>query len=948
MPSIPDTRLRALFDVALDLPEGEREAFLVAECAGDPDALTQLRELLAIDAQLENRTMRPLAPELTRMVAATSPAESLVGLRVGTFELCAELGRGGMGSVYRATRVDGTVMQQVAIKFVRRELLDANTLRRFQLERQTLASLDHPNIARLLDAAELGDGTPYFVMEYVAGKTITEHCDQAQLDLRARVALFRIVCAAVMYAHRNLVVHRDLKPGNILVSAAGVPKLLDFGIAKPLTTGIEIHASDQTGTAQRYFSPQYSAPEQLLGSPVGVGCDVYALGLLLYELLSGARPFDFTGLSSGQVERLVTTVPPAAPSNSAARIGASSLKQRQLRGDLDGIVLRCLRKAASERYASVEQLDADLGNYLDGRPVTARGGHGWYRAQKFVLRNKVAVLGSGLLLSSLVVGIVAFAWQARIARQRSAELELVSKFQADMLGQVDPAAAGQLLSKDIEAQVDQALLKAGLTESDRNAQQTAFTKQWRHVNATDAARNLIDNTILQPAAIAIDTQFKDQPNVDATLRQVLADRYRQMGLHDASLKQQVRALDIRRRLLGNDHPDTLYSVNSMGALLRFSGKLREAEVYGRELLMTRRRVLGNDHADTLVSVNFMCDLLVQESKLDEAEPYCVESLEASRRVLGEDHVNTIGALANLGGLRDQQGKTNEAAALWREALPRSRRVLGEEHAYTLDLLSNVASVLMGQGKHGEAETYLREAVRKSRRAFGEDHPRTLDSIGNLGFVLFVQNRPGEAEPYFREVLTKSRTVLGAEHQSTIISIITLGKLLQSQGKLSEAEALFQEGVAASGLALEAEHPLRLATTNLLAALHLAQGLHAQAVALLAPAEPVHRKLFQGENAFRLGQFLSAFGQAQAGLHQFSEAEAKLLEAHSIFVKVPGPVPSDIRECVRAVAALYLAWNQAQPARHLADKASDWERRLKEHDAPTGVATDPKLASKAKS
>src|SRR5581483_2164231 len=365
---------------------------------------------------------------------------------------------GGMGTVYRAERVDGSVSQEVAVKFVRRELVDALTLKRFQLERQVMATLNHPYIARLLDASQLDDGTPYYVMEFVHGLAITEYCDREALDARARVALVRKVCGAVAEAHRELIVHRDLKPGNILVDETGNPKLLDFGIAKPIGAASGI-AGDETGTAYRYFSPQYAAPEQLGGAPVGVACDVYALGLLLYELLAGQRPFDLAGLSAGQIERLIKEVPPAAPSSALARSSGISARVRHLCGDLDGIVMRCLRKLPNERYASVEQLEADLGNYLEGRPVQARGGHGWYRAQKFVMRNKLAVSAAALFAATLIVGAAAFAWQAHIANQRAADLAEVAKFQADMLDQVDPTGAGRLLDADVREKFAQALDK---------------------------------------------------------------------------------------------------------------------------------------------------------------------------------------------------------------------------------------------------------------------------------------------------------------------------------------------------------------------------------------------------------------------------------------------------------------------------------------------------------
>jgi|CXWL01.1.fsa_nt_gi serine/threonine-protein kinase len=411
-------QMRVLFDFVVDQPRAIGEQLLARECFGQPGLLAELQGLLDADRQLQDKTFRPFV-RLANVTAAPAPA--LSGQRVGPYEIKEVLGHGGMGLVYRAERVDGDESQQVAIKFVRRELLDEHTRRRFLAERRFLAALDHPNIARLLDAAELDDGSPYFVMEYVDGVPLTDHCKRAGLDVRARVALFRKVCAAVAQAHRNGVVHRDLKPGNILVDASGVPKLLDFGIAKPLAA-VDATAAVLTATAQRYFSPLYAAPEQLRGTAVGVGCDVYALGLLLYELLAGCRPFDFRGLSAGEIEHMITTLPPTPPSKVAARSETARSSQRQLRGDLDDIVLQCLRKAPGERYGSVAELDADLARHLAGVRVTARGRHAWYRARECARRHRVAVMASALMIAAFGAGALTSdrQWRASTAGSTSA------------------------------------------------------------------------------------------------------------------------------------------------------------------------------------------------------------------------------------------------------------------------------------------------------------------------------------------------------------------------------------------------------------------------------------------------------------------------------------------------------------------------------------------------
>ncbi|MBK8286123.1 MAG: serine/threonine protein kinase [Ahniella sp.] len=440
--------LQELFDTLVELPLDQRDAWLDRECADQPALRAQLISLLAVDRKLANTTLKPATAGLVDWASAITGSSLRPGQTLGAFRILEPLGQGGMGVVFRAERFEGSVDQQVAIKVVRREYLDAAARARFELERQALATLDHPYIARLIDAAELPDGTPYFVMEFVDGLPINEFCARRQLDLRARVVLMRQVCQAVAHAHRHLIVHRDLKPGNILVGNEGLPKLLDFGIAKSIGTGIDENWSIQTGTAQRFFSPRYAAPEQLRGGPVNVGCDVYALGVLLYELFSGEPPFDFEGLSFGQIERLVLDVPAPAPS---ARIlqqdAASRARARALRGDLDGIVLKCLRKEPGDRYDSVAQLDEDLERWLQGMPVRARHGHGWYRLSKFIARHRIAA-GIAALSVLTLTGAAAALWQQNLAlrAERDVSFQALSMMQDAFIAADPIRAAGADIS----------------------------------------------------------------------------------------------------------------------------------------------------------------------------------------------------------------------------------------------------------------------------------------------------------------------------------------------------------------------------------------------------------------------------------------------------------------------------------------------------------------------
>jgi tetratricopeptide (TPR) repeat protein/tRNA A-37 threonylcarbamoyl transferase component Bud32 len=916
-------RLGSLFAHALDLTGPAREAFLFDACAGDEELLRDVRSLLAMDAQLGDVTARRVAPGLLEVLSTRAQIASWSGLRVGPFEMREELGRGGMGVVYRAERVDGTVAQQVAIKFVRRDALDANTRRRFELERQLLASLDHPHIARLIDAAELEDGTPYYVMEYVAGEPITTYCDRVSLDLRGRVALLRKVCGAVAEAHRRLIVHRDLKPSNILITADGVPKLLDFGIAKTLSAD-GAFAQDETGTAFRYFSPQYAAPEQLTGGAIGVACDVYALGLLAFELLAGARPFELAGLTPAQIDRLIAQTPPPAPS--AVRARASRAAGKALRGDLDGIVLMCLRKDPHERYPSVEQLEADFGNYLEGLPVKARGGHGVYRLQKFVRRNQAAVAAGVLVVLALVVGAAAFAWQAREAERRAAELDAVARFQAEMLTNVDPTNSGRFLSATVRAKLDAALAKRRVPDDERAARRATFDALWSDVNATDTARELIDHTILAPAVAAIDARFAEQPLAAAALRQGLATSYYRMNWYDRAEPLQQSALALRRAHLGDLHVDTAHSLYRAALLYNDLGRQDDAERHYEAAIAVQRALLGTRHPDTLTTMMGYSSVLMNRERYAEADALLREILPASRAVLGDNADLTLNIVNNLGWLLRATGRFAEAEPYMRESLERRRRHFGHDAVETLIAANNLALVLGSLDRLDEAERLHRETLERRRRVLGEEDPDTLVSLMNVGAVLRRQGRLEEAAALLVEAEGKTRRLLGAEHPNALRAAYNLAELRLEQGLWAEAERLHRDTYETR---LRVLGPAHSDTLNALTGVSLAllgQRRFAEAGAMVEPAEAAGRAGLAAQPS-RLVSFLVALGRIRAARGDHVAAEQALMEARTL-----ATAPAQQAMVFAALADFHAARHAAEPDRGHDATAQRWAREAERQRA----------------
>lgn len=752
--------IEELFHAALAVPAGERDAYLLDIC---PDAQVRTE----VDRLLNAHTRAKGFLRTDSVVATDATDESeMLGRRIGPYQLDEYVASGGMGAVYRAVRADQEYEQQVAIKLVNRWLVTPLVRRRFVRERQTLANLEHPGITRLLDGGTTEEGIPYLVMDYVAGQSIDAYCDECSLTTAHRLRLFCEVCDVVAYAHRNLVVHRDLKPGNILITEDGRIKLLDFGIAKLLAPGPDAAAENATLQPLRALTPQYASPEQIRGEPVTTTADVYSLGVVLYELLTGRQPYRLTGRTTYQDERTICETDPELPSDAVMRdIDGDAdgedgrrgrnlpeppdrLRQR-LRGDLDAIVMKAMQKQPALRYESVAALAEDVKRHLDGEPVRARRHSPGYRTAKFVRRNLVAVSATALVVFSLVVGGVAIsiglvreARAHRLAQDEAAEAAAISQFLNEMLSSVDPGRDG------------------------------------RDVRVAE---------VLARAADDVGSRFEDRPEVEAALRTTIGQSYRALGMLKPAEAQLDKALALREMHRGTDHHETLESLNELGVLRIMQGDLPAAEQLLQRALESGRRRGGQDDELMLSTLSSLAGLRNVQGRLPEAEEILRQLLDVQRRTLGDVHPTTIRTIHNLGLVLHRQDKDEQAEHYCRWALALHMEAHGADHVHTIRAKGNLATLLMERGALDEAEPPLLDALEGGRRLLGEHHPETINWLHNVAALRRYQGRDAEALALARVALEAAEASLPAGHLKIARYRDHVGRCLTALDEFAEAE-----------------------------------------------------------------------------------------------------------------------------------------------------------------
>jgi serine/threonine-protein kinase len=769
-------RIETLCEEALERPLAERAAYLTQACQGDVDLRREVEALLEqLDRQPSflERPIIDLAP-LAPNVAEDQPATG----NIGPYRLVRRLGRGGMGEVYLAIRTVEDIQQSVALKIIRRGMHTDEVLQRFRLERRILANLTHPNIARLLDASATDDGRPYFVMEYVEGVSLTEYCDRNTLSIRDRLALFQVICAAVQHAHQNLVVHRDLKPKNILVTADGMPKLLDFGIGKVLAPNEAFGSAVETSTDVRLLTPEYAAPEQVTGSAVTTATDVYALGVLLYEILAGHHPYATGKASRLDVERAVLESTPHRPSVMVSRVSDALTPaqvserrgtdpghlRRRLAGDLDNIVLMALRKEPERRYPSAAALADDIRRHLEGLPVSARADTLGYRTRKFVRRHVAAVATT--VVAFLALGAttgVTMVQSRRVARE----------------------AARVEQERDKAVEVQGFLLEMfGATGADRSLGQTV------------TARRLLD---LQAAELK--TAYADRPDLRAEMMGVLADGYDRLGLYKDAEPLAREALALRRQLLGARHPDVATALNLAGWITHETGRPTEAEPMLIEAAAIRRAAGERHRVDLARSLNDLGVVYNALTRYAEAESVLTESLVLRRAAHGDRH-RAVGITAsNLAAAFYYLGKIDSAMTTQALALSSLEASVGRDHSRTLIALGNLAAFRRAKGELKATEDTYRDLYERHTRLQGPDHPQTTQTGVSLGISLFdraVIDRDsaalGEAEALFRRAVESSERTLGRDHPRVGLALHRVASVEIERGRLREALATQQRAV----------------------------------------------------------------------------------------------------------------------------------------------------------
>jgi len=786
-------RIGRLFAGARKLPAGERAAFLDGNC-GDPALRAEVATLLEEDNSdaLETGDMQR---GLGRAAAAAIGAADSLPESIAHYRIIRLIGRGGMGEVYEAEQDDPR--RHVTLKVVRSGLFGREHRARFRHEAQVLGRLRHPGIAQIYEAGtaeRTENGQPYFAMELVDGEPLLEHARSMGLDTRRRLEMIALICDALHHAHQNGVIHRDLKPANILVEQSGQPKILDFGVARSTDADIRT-VTVQTELGQLLGTIPYMSPEQASGDPAALDTrsDIYSVGVITYELLTGRLPYTIRDAMVLEAVRVIREEEPS-------RLGTLD---RTYRGDVETIVARALEKEKERRYASAAEMAADIRRYLNDEPIVARPPSASYRTRKFVRRHRWGVAAATTGVVALVAFAATMAVQARriaverdVAQAAQADLESVVAFQSEMLSETDPQAMGSRLREGLHTRLAEAHRARGQTEDQVAAAGAELDTLLRGVNVTDLALGIVDEEILGRAVATIGEKYGDRPLIDARLRGTIGETYRALGRYEHAEPQLEKALEIRKRVLGDDHPDTLRSMNNLAFLYMRQGRYAEAEPIFRKALASQRRVLGDDHPDTLLSMNNLAWQYYRQGRFAEAEPLYLEALEKRRRVLGDDHPDTLMSMSDLGTLYSAQGRLDDTERLWLATLEGQKRVLGEDHKDTLATMGNVAILYFQQGRYDEAEALMVETLERQKRVLGEDHMFTLMSMLNLAELEFMRGRYDEAEALNLEALDSYKRTLGLHHPHTAYLLYNLAYQTAVRGNRTKALDWLEQSVEA--------------------------------------------------------------------------------------------------------------------------------------------------------
>lgn len=868
-------QIQALFHAAAALPASRREDFLRAKC-GDDKAL--ISEVLAMIAQDEHGSsiLDGDVAHVAHRILSENDRLSFLFKEFGPYHTTKVLGEGGMGVVYLAERKD--LGSLVAIKVLRDAWLSPARHERFVSEQRTLAQLNHPGIARLYDADTLTDGTPWFVMEYVEGMSLTEYCGKNQCSATETLLLFRAVCEAVQYAHSHAVIHRDLKPSNIFVKSDGSVRLLDFGIAKQLES-LDMPV-DQTMTGLRLMTPAYAAPERIRGERVGIQTDVYSLGVILYELLAGQLPFELANLTPGEAATILTEHEPGRPSAAAKRHARHSSSNWRLCNlnkaewaDLDVLCLTAMHKDPRRRYRSVEALIRDIDHYLKGEPLESRPDSLRYRVGKFVTRNRRPVLATAIV-TAMIVGLVAF-FTFRITKAR-----------------------------------DAALAEAARTERIQEFMMDLFQGGDESTGPSDQLRviTLVDRGAEEAQVL------NNDPKIQSELYETLGEIYEQLGKYDRSDSLLHSALEERKKVFGAESPEVAESLVAIGLLRSDQGKFDEAEQLVQQGLDIGRKVLPADHPAIAKYISSLGTILENRGNY----PQAITLLKEAVKMQSEEDPDSSALSSSLTELANSNfyaGHYDVSDALNRQVLAMDRKLYGDRHPNVAQDLINLAAIQLEHGDYKQAEDYDRQALDIIQSFYGPDHPETASTLTVLGRVLVTEGKGKDAEKMLKKALAVEQKVYGNMHPRVASTLDELGKIAWQEGKLDEATAYFTQMLKIYRAAYSGKHYyIGVALSNLAGVYATkknytkAEQLFHQALHMYAETLPANH-LYTGIAHIKLGRILVED-------HHYVAAKIETMAGYDILRKQAKPAARWIQDAQQDLAREYTALNQPQKAAEL--------------------------------
>ena len=786
--------VREIVDAALTQDAGDLNAILDTACSTDLSLRREVDSVLAAYRETNNFSS-----------PASAPSSSEVGeaLRsIGPYRLVRELGTGGMGQVWLAEQSE-PVSRMVALKLIRSGFFNSEITQRFLAERQSLALMNHPAIAKVFDGGTTAAGQPYLVMEYVDGSPITEYCDRVHLPIKDRLRLFQQVCEGVQHAHQKAIIHRDIKPSNILVTEVDgkpVPRIIDFGIAKPMSQG-ENARTQFTQIGSMVGTLGYMSPEQAdsSGEDIDTRSDVYSLGVVLYELLVGTLPLNVNKLTFSEVLRLLREVDATRPSTGLRQMSdAAAVAERrstdvaslsrQLRGDADAIALKALEKHRNRRYATPAELSADVERFLRDEPVLAHAPSFTYSAGKYLRRHKVGVIVAAAAILLLAGFAVAQTWQLRNVRRERDRADRIAAFMKDMFKVSNPieSRGNTITAREIlDRSASQVEKEAGLDASVRSQLMEVMAETYMGLGLYDRARTLAERTVALQS-----TDFGgENPGTLASMSLLGTVLYNE-GRDPEAETLLRKTIDAQTRVLGPQDPATLDTEDTLATVLVHRAKFKEAETLERSVIARETRKGASENPALYQSMSTLATALRGENRFDEAEKVYRQLLESERRNLGADHPNTLSAMQRLAWMLHLEGRVDDSESLFRQTLAAQRRVLGNDHPATAVTLSQLATTLEeGTPRIAEAETLFREALAIQLRAAGPDSFATTRSQEGLANVLTDEKRFAEAEPVLRQILATRQKILGPDHTDVLLTQYNLANVLWNEQKLTEADLL---------------------------------------------------------------------------------------------------------------------------------------------------------------